>query len=237
VNRALRAATMGALFLSPIALTACSAGQVTQTASQDRDKVGPEAEVGAITLRQVTLEYPDEGRYENGDDAPLIMAIVNGGNEADTLTGIEGEGFDGALVSGQATASPAVPGSPSATPSASGATPSTTGTAPTTSATPTTASASSRVDIPVPPRSTVYVGGQDGLTVELADLSEELTAGQSLDLTLTFERAGEVTVAALVATPGEVLEREEAFDFHEEEGGAEEGAEDAAREREDESEG
>src|SRR3712207_9405987 len=40
VNRALRAATMGVLLLSPVALTACSAGQVPQTATQNRDKVG-----------------------------------------------------------------------------------------------------------------------------------------------------------------------------------------------------
>jgi copper(I)-binding protein len=206
---------MGALLLSPIALTACSAGQVSQTATQDRDKVGPEAEVGDITLRQVTLEYPDEGRYESGDDVPLVMAVVNSGNEGDTLVGIEGEGFDGVIVSGQATASPAVPGSPSATPSAPGATPG--GTAPTTSAAPTTAAASSEVDIPLPAGSTVFVGGDDGLTVELADLAEELTAGQSLELTFTFERAGEVTVAALVANPEDELPREEAFDFHEEE--------------------
>jgi copper(I)-binding protein len=208
---------MGALLLSPIALTACSAGQVSQTATQDRDKVGPEAEVGELTLRQVTLEYPDEGRYESGDDVPLVMAVVNSGNEADTLVGIEGEGFDGVIVSGQATASPAVPGSPSATPSAPGAAPTTTPGAPTTSAGPTTAAASSEVDIPLPAGSTVFVGGDDGLTVELADLAEELTAGQSLELTLTFERAGEVTVAALVANPEDELPREEAFDFHEEE--------------------
>src|SRR5688500_6382196 len=40
VNRALRAATMGVLLLPPVALSACSAGQVTQTATQERDKVG-----------------------------------------------------------------------------------------------------------------------------------------------------------------------------------------------------
>ena len=40
MNRALRAATIGVLLLSPAALSACSAGQVTQTASQNRDKTG-----------------------------------------------------------------------------------------------------------------------------------------------------------------------------------------------------
>jgi copper(I)-binding protein len=252
VNRALRAATMGALLLSPIALTACSAGQVAQTATQNRDKVGPEAAVGDITLRQITLAHPQDGLYEEGENAELQMAIVNTSTEADTLVGIEGEVFDGVLVSGQATASPAVPGSPSAEPVATTApaAPTTPGTAPQTTApeatpspgalptptvpaAPSTPTASSEVEIPVPAGSTVFLGGASGATVELADLSEELTAGQSIEVTLTFEQAGEVTVQALVATPDRVVPREEPFDFHHEEGEeGSEGAEDIARENE-----
>ena len=226
MNRALRAATMGVLLLSPIALTACSAGQVPQTATQNRDKVGPEAAVGDITLRQVTLAYPQDGLYSAGDDAELQMAIVNSDTEADTLVGIEGEAFDGVVVSGQATAS-AVPSYPSAattpaTPSTPGAAPSTPttpgatpvpGTVPTSSA---PAAASTQVQIPIPAGSTVFLGGAGGPTVELADLSEELTSGQSIEVTLTFQRAGEVTVPAVVATPGRALPRGEPFDFHEE---------------------
>ncbi|HZH22864.1 MAG TPA: hypothetical protein VEZ18_22005 [Geodermatophilus sp.] len=252
MNRALRAATMGALLLSPIALTACSAGQVSQTATQNRDKVGPEAAVGDITLRQITLAHPQDGLYEEGENAELQMAIVNTSTEADTLVGIEGEVFDGVLVSGQATASPAVPGSPSAEPVATTApaAPTTPGTAPQTTApeatpspgalptptvpaAPSTPTASSEVEIPVPAGSTVFLGGASGATVELADLSEELTAGQSIEVTLTFEQAGEVTVQALVATPDRVVPREEPFDFHHEEGEeGSEGAEDIARENE-----
>ena len=236
MNRALRAATMGVLLLSPIALTACSAGQVPQTATQNRDKVGPAAAVGDITLRQITLAYPQDGLYSAGDDAELQMAIVNSDTEADTLVGIEGEAFDGVVVSGQATAS-AVPSSPSAattpaTPSTPGAAPSTPTTPGATPSAPTTpgatpvpgtvptssapAAASTEVQIPIPAGSTVFLGGAGGPTVELADLSEELTSGQSIEVTLTFQRAGEVTVPAVVATPGRALPRGEPFDFHEE---------------------
>ena len=88
MNRALRAATMGVLLLSPVALSACSAGQVTQTATQDRDKTGGQAKVGGITLRAVELEYPRGGTYSAGDDAGLRMAIVNTGSKSDTLTGV-----------------------------------------------------------------------------------------------------------------------------------------------------
>jgi copper(I)-binding protein len=100
VNRALRAATMGVLVLSPLALSACSAGQVTQTATQERDKTGAQAQVGDITLREARLAYPRSGAYEPGDDAELIVAIVNSGAQSDTLTGVEGEGFGGAEISG-----------------------------------------------------------------------------------------------------------------------------------------
>ena len=241
MNRALRAATMGALLLSPVALSACSAGQVPQTATQNRDKVGPEAAVGDLVMRQITLAYPQDGLYARGDDAELRMAIVNSDTEADTLVGIEGEAFDGVVVSGQATASPAVPGSPSAAPvttpaapstpatapqtTAPGATPSpgataspgaTPGGTPTVPAAPATPSASTQVQIPVPAGATVFLGGAGGATVELADLTEELTAGESIEVTLTFQRAGEVTVQAMVATPERVLPRGEGFDFHEE---------------------
>ena len=242
MNRALRAATMGVLLLSPVALSACSAGQVTQTATQNRDKVGPEAAVGDITLRQIELAYPQDGRYTDGDDAELLMAIVNSDTQADALVGIEGTAFDGVVVSGQATASPAVPGSPSAapanttpaaptTPGATPSTPTTPGatpsTAPSPGATPATStapessvpaapSASTQVQIPIPARSTVFLGGAGGPTVELAHLSEELTAGQRIEVTLTFQRAGEITVPAVVATPGRALPRGPGFDFHQE---------------------
>jgi copper(I)-binding protein len=248
VNRALRAATMGVLLLSPVALTACSAGQVPQTATQNRDKVGPEAAVGDITLRAIQLAYPQDGLYTAGDDAELEMAIVNSDTEADTLVGIEGPAFDGVVVSGQATAS-AVPSSPSAattpaTPSTPGAAPSTPttpgaepsapttpgatpsapttpgatpapGTVPTSSA-PAAPSPSTRVQIQIPAGSTVFLGGTGGPTVQLTDLSEQLTSGQRIEVTLTFQRAGEVTVPAVVATPDRALPRGQGFDFHDE---------------------
>jgi copper(I)-binding protein len=199
VNRALRAATMGVLLLSPVALTACSAGQVTQTATQERDKTGGMAQVGDLTLRQVVLENPRSGMYEDGDDAELRMAIVNGGEEDDTLVGIEGEGFgDAEIRSGTSGAS---------------------------------TGGGSSDELEIPADSTVFVG-EDGASITLTDLEQSLATGQYLGLTLTFENAGEIDLQVTVANPEEAEERGEAFDFHHEEGGAEEGTEDAARERE-----
>lgn len=121
MNRALRAATIGALLLTPVTVSACSAGQINQTSTQQRDKTGPMATVGALSLREVQLAYPSSGSYAAGDDAELTMTIANGGNEADQLTSITGDGFSGFRISGT--------GSGPATSSASGSAATTTGSA------------------------------------------------------------------------------------------------------------
>lgn len=112
MNRALRAATMGALLLTSVTLTACGAGQVNQTSEQNRDKVGPSVQFGDLELRQVQLAYPGEREkddpatgpqdestfYEAGDDAELIVTIVNDGAQDVRLTRISAEGFSGVFT-------------------------------------------------------------------------------------------------------------------------------------------
>ena len=100
MNRALRAATIGVLLIAPVALSSCSAGQIPQTSTQNRDKVGAGATVGAIALREVKLPFPAGGTYSSGGDAELSAAIVNGGTEADTLVGVTGDDFTGVRQAG-----------------------------------------------------------------------------------------------------------------------------------------
>jgi copper(I)-binding protein len=192
VNRALRAATMGVLLLSPVVLSACSAGQVTQTATQQRDKTGAQAQVGDISLRQAELLPPRGGSYAAGDDADLQVAIINGGTEADTLVRVAGDGFGSAEIQGPTTG---------------------TGTSASTSASasPSTESRSSVIEIPA--GTSVFVGGSD-YNVTLKNLRESLTTGQYLEVTFTFRNAGEVTVPVTVANPGAGETRGKAFDFH-----------------------
>jgi copper(I)-binding protein len=85
-----------------------------------------------------------------------------------------------------------------------------------TSSAPAAPSPSTRVQIQIPAGSTVFLGGTGGPTVELTGLSEQLTSGQRIEVTLTFQRAGEVTVPAVVATPDRALPRGQGFDFHDE---------------------
>jgi hypothetical protein len=119
VNRALRAATLGVLLFSPVALSACSSGQVTQTATQQRDKTGGQAQVGDISLRQVRIAFPSSGSYASGDNAELQMAIANDGPQDDALTSVTGTGFRRAVFTAVSTA--AATGSSSAATSSSAA--------------------------------------------------------------------------------------------------------------------
>jgi copper(I)-binding protein len=212
VNRALRAATMGVLLFSPFALSACSAGQVTQTADQQRDKVGAMAEVGDIALRQLAVVAPEDGEYPAGEDAPLQVAIVNTGTEDDTLTGITGEGFGDVEIS-----SDEVSATPSEQPAGTGA-----------GSTDDSGTTAGSGELVIPAGATVFIGGEGDSAITLTDLDEALTSGRGLDLTFTFENAGEVSSVVPVAAAQEELERGESFDFHHEEegetgGGAEEG--------------
>jgi copper(I)-binding protein len=189
VNRALRAATMGVLLLSPVVLSACSAGQVTQTATQVRDKAGAQAQVGDISIREAKLAAPSGGGgYESGDDADLQVAFVNSGSEADTLTAIDGKGFASAEIAN----------------TASRISSSTDSTGP-------------MDQIEIPAGSSVFVGQQNSdYTITFSNLDAPLNTGQYIQVTFTFEKAGDVTIPITVANPPRSQERGDAYDFHKE---------------------
>ncbi|MFQ1003469.1 copper chaperone PCu(A)C [Modestobacter sp. SSW1-42] len=93
MNRALRAAAMGALLLSPVVLSACSAGQVTQTNTQEQN-FGGQTDFGPLALRALELPYPTGGIYPSGSEARLLGAVVSTADTEDTLVGISGEAFE-----------------------------------------------------------------------------------------------------------------------------------------------
>jgi copper(I)-binding protein len=200
VNRALRAATVGVLLFSPLVITACSAGQVNQTSTQLRDKVGPEVQVGDLTLRGAQLAYPTSGSYAAGDNAQLQMSIVNSGPEDDALVGIKGSGFSEVRVTGSASGTVVAP-SPSA------------GATTTPPPAPATTSGGARaVDITIPSHSSVFLG-QNAPTITLVGLSQELTPAQTIDVTFTFRKAGDVTVPVPVAVPSSNVPQTSSFNF------------------------
>jgi hypothetical protein len=236
VNRALRAATVGVLLLTPVALTACGVGQVNQTSSQVRDKTGPSAEIGDLSLRQVLLDYPDTGTYARGDSAQLRMSIVNSGPDDDALVGISGDGFDGievvnpATPTGTAAASGTATGSSAAASSATQTAGNSVGggasnptaasgssTAAAASATSPTGSAggTNSLNIPIPSQTGVFIGATDAPSVFLTGLTQGLTPAQHLRLTFTFQKAGQVTLDVTVSGPDQAQARNSQYNFSE----------------------
>ena len=235
MNRALRAATVGVLLLSPVVLSACGAGQIAQTATELRDKTGGRAEVGDLSLREVALAYPESGQYAVGADAELQMAIINNGAQDDRLTRITGQGFSGAVFTNAAsaaaltapttsaasttpvTAAPATGSAGSAaTPTATNpatATATTTAAAASASAAPTTsAAAPAPTEVTIAGGQSVYVG--TGTThITLTGLQSTLTTGQSVTVTFSFEKAGDVTLKVTVANPPTALSHSSAYNF------------------------
>jgi copper(I)-binding protein len=68
---------------------------------------------------------------------------------------------------------------------------------------PGTTGASAGVDIEVPAQDNVYVGAEGEPFLTLLDLERPLRSSQSIPVTFTFERAGEVTIDAMVAAAGQ----------------------------------
>ena len=62
-----------------LALTGCSAGQVSQMAVQVAAINGTEAEVGAMALRNIHVVYPDGKEYTNlkGGKAAVAFVVIN----------------------------------------------------------------------------------------------------------------------------------------------------------------
>jgi copper(I)-binding protein len=185
VNRAPRAAALGVLLLSPLALGACSAGQVTQTATQQQN-LGNQADVGDLNLRAVELPYPTGGVYPAGGEARLLAAVASNSATDDTLVSVQGKGFDSVqVVDPTATTSPAAG-----------------------------AAAGGTVDLTVPAGGTLYIGNGNGPSVTLVGLANPVGVGQYVDVTFTFQRAGEVSMQVPVAVASRDLPRGDAFDFH-----------------------
>lgn len=109
--RAPRAAAIGALLLAPVVLSACSAGQVTQTNTQEQN-FGGQIDQGPLSLRALELPYPTGGTYPSGSDARLLGAVVSTADTPDTLVGISGDDFTDVEVVDPNAAEPAAGAAP-----------------------------------------------------------------------------------------------------------------------------
>jgi len=219
VNRSTsRSVLAGLVVAGGLALSACASGQVAQTAQMRPTVDGQMAQVGSLAIRNVALDYPAGGVYERGSDARLRMVVVNGGVAPDSLVSVSSpvatdvtiSAGGSAEVTGSATPEPtgsaSESASPTATPSdtASGtATPSASpggSASPSPTASPTPSPTPENAQIQIPPNSYVSFR-EDGPRIMLTGLTRQLRPGQNLVVTLTFQRAGSVTMTIAVGTP------------------------------------
>jgi copper(I)-binding protein len=208
----------GLVVAGGLALSACASGQVAQTAQMSPTVDGQMAQVGSLAIRNVALDYPAGGVYERGSDARLRMVVVNGGVAPDSLVSVSSpvatdvtiSAGGSAEVTGSGTPEPtgsaSESASPTATPSdtASGtATPSASpggSASPSPTASPTPSPTPENAQIQIPPNSYVSFR-EDGPRIMLTGLTRQLRPGQNLVVTLTFQRAGSVTMTIAVGTP------------------------------------
>jgi copper(I)-binding protein len=176
--------------IGALALAGCGSGQITQTDTQVAAVNGAQANVGDIAIREAQFEYTatkDASAYPRGGNAPLEMSIINSGGTADRLVSASSPVAGSVRVSGVTTipaggtllvegepAAAAAPPSESAGPSDSAA-----------------------------PTSEALAPDEEptGASIVLIGVNQEVRPGLNYPVTLTFQKAGTVTVEVPVDNP------------------------------------
>jgi hypothetical protein len=95
-----------------LALVGCGAGQITQTDSQVAAVDGTYGNVGnSIALRNVLIPYPPNqtGTYPIGAAVPVLFTIINQGDSADELVGVDSPAANQVVVEGTTQVPPVRP--------------------------------------------------------------------------------------------------------------------------------
>lgn len=221
-----RAALVAVAVASTVALAGCAAGQVAQTASQANSATGATVTVNGIAIRDAQIAFPEStvgtqtaAVYRAGGTAPVEMHVINQSTQPDRLVSASSPVAGSVTVGGQ-TDLPAgtvmVVGGESGTGEPSAASPigspdASSSPAPTNSAlespdTSPTGSASASGEAPAaglqpPPALDALEPSTRFAQVELTGLREDIQAGLSYEIVLTFERAGQVRVLLPVGYP------------------------------------
>ena len=180
-------ALVGAL----LALSACGAGQLAQTAQQQSAIAGVNGQTGdgRIALRNALIPFNGPQGYQQGGTAPMAVSIFNNGPNAVKLVDVSAQdASDVVLVGGAATnlaPSPsAPPPSPTATASPSPA-PSPTATAP---------SGQTSFSISIGSGGYAVLTQQDGTYLQLVGLHKPLAPGDTVPVVFTFDDGSSATL-------------------------------------------
>jgi copper(I)-binding protein len=181
-----------------VAVSACSAGQITQTSSQVAAVPGANVDAGQIALRDLVVAYNGPQGYAEGASAPLVVRIFNNGQSTVQLVGATAEGAANGvtLIGGVQPQTEAQNTSPS--PSA------TQTTTPTATPSPTQAG-DEKISVPIPPASYVLLVPGSGPYLQLNGLTTAIIPGQSVPVRFTFSDGTSVRVQVPLVVPPNTL--------------------------------
>lgn len=195
-----------------LGIVGCSAGQVAQTAEMEPAVNGNSGQVGTIALRNVQVAFPQSGEpYRAGDDAPLLLSIVNSGAEDDQLVRVTTPAGEVEPIG-----NPAIPAGTSLQvvlpDENTSATPSETTTTTTTESSETTGgseepetpgSESSSATSTESPAETEAVAPPvvGTMSLVITGLTADLPYGKKVPVTFEFANAGKVTIQLPVGAP------------------------------------
>ncbi|MEV0651223.1 hypothetical protein AB0I28_38815 [Phytomonospora sp. NPDC050363] len=201
-----RIARIGACLTAAAALvigvSACSAGQVTQTADTVAAVPGANLTVGEnIMMNDVMVAWTGPQGYPTGGNAPLILRIFNNGPEAVVLEGVsvapgddDSPGAAGVRLVTDSAPAPSDSGSPSG--DASGA--------------PAPAPGSSAINVTILPNDMQQLVQGEGPYLEITGLTGKFSPGESLLMTFTFTGMEPLTAEIPMGLPMEPVERSHA---------------------------
>lgn len=237
---------VAALTAVGLALGGCGASRTAQTGEMAPAIAGVDVDAGALALRDMQVDFGEQGFYRAGGQAPLRIWIDNQGTEPVVLEAVTSPDADAVVLAtdivvaeetpeGEAS-SPAP--SESATPETGESASPTAGTSPSADASespegdasPTADAASASPEevvaelvgerdftIDIAPNSFVRLAPTTGSFLLLDGLNEDLAMGSSVEVTFVFSNGEAVTVDLPIGTP-EVAPSRTYFEPHHEEG-------------------
>jgi copper(I)-binding protein len=219
-RRGARLFAVSALVAGLAALSACSAGQITQTSDQVSAVPGASGNTGpggTIALRNALVPYNDPAGYPQGGNAPIIVRIFNSG--LNPVTFVSAEAPDSAasveLVGGTvatqvpttAPPSPSIAASKSGSPSPSGSASASASASPSPSAAPKPAGPT-RFAVSIAPSGYALLVPGQGAYLQLTGLTQALTPGLLVKVTFTFEDGSAATLTLPVGAATVALTRD-----------------------------
>lgn len=188
-----------------VAVSACSAGQITQTSSQVSVVPGANANTGPgglIAVRDVVVAYNGQG-YPQGGSAPLVARIFNGGPTSVKLVKVTADDAQSVVLLGgpepTATPTPTPKATATGTPRASGSASGSPSAAATTAPPKPVGQTDFTIDIAPTGYALLVPGG--GQYLQLTGLKRALFVGASVMVTFTFSDGSAATVSVPVTPP------------------------------------